>query len=87
MGLDYLIELLECRDRGGGFTNSEVDVLHFIFRHNAKYVLRLGKENWELYDVNKRGWADLKEVIEYVKNGASLVFSVNTPNNKYYVII
>jgi hypothetical protein len=30
MGLDYLIELLECRDRGGGFTNSEVDVLHFI---------------------------------------------------------
>jgi hypothetical protein len=26
-------------------------------------------------------------VTEYVKNEASLVFSVNTPNNKYYIII
>jgi len=35
----------------------------------------------------KRGRADYKEVVEYVKNEASLVISVNTPNNKYYIIV
>jgi hypothetical protein len=61
--------------------------MHFIFRHNARYVLRLGKENWELYDVKNRRRVECKEVVEYLKNEASLVFSVNTPNNKYYIVI
>ncbi len=87
VNMDYLLKLLECRDRGGGFSDSEVDVMHDIFRHNARYVLRLGRDNWELYDVMKRGRADYKEVVEYVKNEASLVISVNTPNNKYYIIV
>ncbi len=85
--LDVLLTTLE-EKRGGasGFVESDIEAVFYICRMRPKYVVRIGVEDWELFDAERREFPDIDEVIKLAKK-MSAVFELRTPKNKYYVLL
>ncbi len=85
--LDALLAILEKKwSRGGVFINSDVEAVFYICRMKPKYVVRIGAEDWEIFDAELREFADIDKVIELAEEVAA-VFELRTPKNRYYVLL
>jgi hypothetical protein len=85
--LDTLLAILEEKQRGaGGFVYSDIEAVFYICRMRPRYVVRVGAEDWELFDAERREFPDIDEVIEAAKKMAA-VFELRTPKNRYYVLL
>jgi hypothetical protein len=84
--LDTLLAILEKKRGSGGSLKSDIHAILYICRLKPRFVVRVGAEDWELFDAARREFPDIDEVIEAAERAAA-VFKFKTPKNRYYVLL